>query len=148
MAEAGDRHRSGRNQVRPYRALDTAKRRRAGGVYLLMAAGAGTLASVAGVPLMWLTAALPLTALAIYQFLGGWKIEVADMDAIEQAGQATSFAFGHGSATLGFRGFRAKPVWQVLVFGDGPTPQHQALVTIDAVSGDVTGLYEEPVEQP
>jgi hypothetical protein len=148
MAEAGDQHRSGRNPVQPYRALDTAKRRRAGGVYLVMAAGAGALASLAGVPLMWFTAVLPLAALAIYQFIGGWKIEVADMDAIEQAGEATSFAVGHGSATLGFRGFRARPVWQVLVFGDGPSPEHQALVTIDAVSGDVTGLYEEPVDQP
>jgi hypothetical protein len=39
-------------------------------------------------------------------------------------------------------------VWEVLVFGDGRAPRFQALVTIDAVSGEVTGIYEEPVVQP
>ncbi|GMR02596.1 MAG: hypothetical protein BMS9Abin20_0934 [Acidimicrobiia bacterium] len=132
----------------PYRRLDTAKRRQAGVVYVVMAGVAGGLATLSGVTALWLTAAALLLAIAAYQFLAGWRIQVSDMEAIERAGAAASFSFGHGSATLGFRGPLAKPVWQVLVFADGPTPDHQALVTIDGLSGDVTGIYEETVELP
>ena len=134
--------------VRPYRRLDTAKRRRAGAVYLVMAAMAGAVAAVADTQLVWLTAAVPLLVMAGYQFLGGWKMQVTDMEAIETAGAQVSFAAGHGSATLGYQGPRARPVWEVLVFGNGPAPRFQALVTIDAISGNVTGIYEEPVVQP
>jgi len=132
----------------PYRKLDTAKRRRAGGVYLIMAVVAAAIAGVTEIQLLWLTAVIPLLVLAGYQFLGGWKMQVTDMEAIAKASDETSFAVGHGSATLGYRGLRARPVWEVLVFGDGHAPLFQALVTIDAVSGDVTGIYEEPVLQP
>jgi hypothetical protein len=109
---------------------------------------AGAIAATTQIQLLWLTAVAPLLVLAGYQFLGGWKMQITDMEAIEIAGDQTSFAVGHGSATLGYRGLRARPVWQVLVFGDGPAPRFQALVTIDAVSSEVTGIYEEPVVRP
>ena len=134
--------------IRPYRHLDTAKRRRAGIVYLVMAGAAGAIAAVTQIPLLWVTAVAVLLLLAGYQFLGGWRMQVTDMEAIEMAADRASFPVGHGSATLGYQGLRARPVWQVLVFGDGPAPRFQALITIDAVSGDVTGIYEEPVVQP
>jgi len=143
--QAGD---PGDHTLRPFRKLDTAKRRRAGIVYLVMAAVAAAIAAATGLGWLWLTTVVPLVGFAGYQFLGGWKIKVSDMEAIVLAGERASFDVGHGSATLGFRGFRARPVWQVLVFGDGPAPRHQALVTIDAVSAEITGIYEEPVEQP
>ncbi|MFV2001121.1 MAG: hypothetical protein ACC654_12230 [Acidimicrobiia bacterium] len=135
-------------EVNPYRKLDTAKRRRAGIVYLAMAALAAWLTVVSGIDLMWLTAVAPLVAIAAYQVAGGWKIKVGDMQAISIAADAASFGFGHGSATLGYRGPLAKPVWQVLIFADGPTPEHQALVTVDGLSGDVTGIFEQAVELP
>jgi hypothetical protein len=113
-----------------------------------MAVVAGAIAARTGIHLLWLTMALPLLVLGAYQFLGGWKMQVTDMEAIEKAAEQTTFAVGHGSATLGYRGLRARPVWEVLVFGDGGAPHFQALVTIDAVSGEVTGIYEEPVVQP
>lgn len=113
-----------------------------------MAALAGWLAVVSGVGLMWLMAVVPLVAIAIYQFAGGWQIKVSDMEAISLAANAASFSFGHGSATLGYRGPLAKPVWQVLIFADGPSPDHQALVTIDGLSGEVTGIFEQDVEIP
>jgi len=134
--------------IRPYRVLDTAKRRRAGGVYIVMAGIAAAIAMATSIELLWLTTVVPLVALAGYQFLGGWKMQVTDMEAIAKASDQTSFVVGHGSATLGYRGLRARPVWEVLVFGAGQAPRFQALVTIDAVSGEVTGIYEEPVVQP
>lgn len=113
-----------------------------------MAGIAGLIAAATDIQFLWLTTVVPLGALAGYQFLGGWKMQVTDMEAIEKASDQTSFAVGHGSATLGYRGLRARPVWEVLVFGAGQAPRFQALVTIDAVSGEVTGIYEEPVAIP
>ena len=148
MGDAGIAADPDDNSIAPYRRLDTAKRRTAGVVYLVMAAVAALLVGASGVDAMWLTAAVPLTLIAVYQFLGGWKLEVTDMQAIEKASDGASFEFGHGSATLGYRGLRAKPVWQVLVFAAGPTPTRQALVTVDGLSGEITGIYEEAVEAP
>ncbi len=132
----------------PYRHLDTAKRRRAGAAYLAMAAIAGVFAAVSGTSMLWLTASVPLTGIATYQFATGWKLQVRDLEAIRLAGEAAPFTFGHGSATLRFRGPLAKPVWQVLLFADGPAPDRRALVTIDGLTGDVTGVFEEAVLAP
>ena len=132
----------------PYRTLDTRRRARAAIVYLVMAALGAVLVLASDVQLMWLTAVVPLLVLAGYELAGAWRMRVTDMDAIEIAGRAASFDFGHGSATLGYRGVLAKPVWQVLVFSDTPSPDRQALVTVDAIDGGVTGLYEEDVPLP
>jgi hypothetical protein len=128
--------------------LDTATRRRAAIVYVVVAAFAAGLIVVSGVGAMWITAVAPLLMLAALQVAGGWRMRVKDIEAIRIASEHASFDVGHGSATLGFRGPLAKPVWQVLVFADGPAPDSQALVTVDALSGDVRGSYEEPVPVP
>jgi hypothetical protein len=75
-------------------------------------------------------------------------MRVRDIEAIRIASDYASFDVGHGSATLGFRGPLAKPVWEVLVFADGSAPESQALVTVEALSGDVRASYEEPVPVP
>jgi len=117
-------------------------------VYLAIAVICAALILASDTRLMWLTAALPIVAAAGIQFAGSWKMQITDMRAIDIASSAASFPVGHGSATLGYRGFLAKPVWQVLVYADTPSPDHQALVTVDAMSGDVTGRYEEAVDLP
>jgi len=106
------------------------------------------LIALSGVGAMWFTAVVPLIMLAGIQVAGGWRMRVKDIEAIRIASDSASFDVGHGSATLGFRGPLAKPVWQVLVFADGPAPDRQALITVDALSGDVRGSYEEPVPVP
>jgi hypothetical protein len=73
-------------------------------------------------------------------------MRISDMEAIAIASDAASFDVGHASGSLGFRGPLAKPVWQVLVYGAGAAPRMQAVVAVDALSGDVRGVYEEPVE--
>ena len=134
--------------VRPYRIIDTRTRRRAGVVYLSMAVLAAALVMAAGLPAMWLTAVVPIVLLAGYEFVGAWSMPITDMRAIAIASEAASFDVGHGSATLGYRGPLAKPVWQVLVFSNTPSPDRQALVTVDAMTGDVTGRYEEEIALP
>lgn len=148
MAEAASNGRGPTGEpVGPYRVLDTATRRRAGIVYIVMAAVVAAIVLVTSVSLMWLTGVVPLVVLALIQFVGGWKIKVTDMEAIAIAENATSFDAGHASGSLGFRGWLAKPVWQILVFAAGPgSPDHQAVVTVDGLSGEVLGVYEEDVE--
>ena len=134
--------------IGPYRILDTSRRRRAGFVYLAIAAVCALIVLVINISAMWFTGVGALLMLAGYQFAGAWRMTVTDMEAIGIASNAASFAVGHGSATLGYKGVLAKPIWQVLVFSDTPSPDRQALVTVDALSGDVTGQYEEAVPAP
>jgi hypothetical protein len=131
-----------------HRVLDTRRRFRAGIVYLVLAAIAAGLVVASGVSAMWLTAVVPLVVLGGLQIVGSWKMAITDMEAIRIAGESTSFPVGHGSATLGYHGVLAKPVWQVLVYANTPSPDHQAVVTVDAITGNVTGRYEESVEPP
>ena len=144
---AGDNGQLG-DPAGPYRVLDTATRRRAAIVYIAVSVVAVVLIAVSGVGAMWITAVLPLVMLAAVHVAGGWRMRVKDIEAIGIASDKASFEVGHGSATLGFRGPLAKPVWQVLVFAAGPAPNRQALITVDALSGDVRGSYEEPVPVP
>jgi hypothetical protein len=130
----------------PHRALDTANRRAAGAVYLIGALIGAGLILATGISLMWLTAVLPLLGIAGYQFVAGRRIRTSDMEAIQIASDSAPFDVGHASATLGFTGLTAKPVWQVLAFEAGSAPRHQALVTVDALTGEVTGSFAEAVE--
>ena len=143
-----DGERFAHSDVRPFRVLDTRRRRKAAIVYLAMAGVAALLILGSGVSAMWLTAVAVLLALAAIQVVGAWSMPVTDLRAIEIAADAASFDVGHGSATLGYRGILAKPVWQVLVFADTPSPDHQALITVDAMNGEITGSYEEAVPLP
>lgn len=135
-------------QFGPYRALDTSDRRVAAGVYLVSAVLAGVLVVVSGVDLMWLTVVLPLLLLAGYQTVAGKSMKVGDMEAIAIGSEKAPFEVGHGSATLGFAGLMARPVWQVLVFEAGAAPHHQALITVDAHTGSVGDTYAEAVDLP
>lgn len=132
----------------PNRNLDTADRRIAAVVYLIAAALGVVLVIVTGIDLMWLTAVLPLLFIAAYHLLTGRRLQVRDRDAISIASAAAGFDVGHASATLGFVGFTARPVWEVLAFESGATPRHQALLTVDGLSGEVTGNFSTPVEGP
>ncbi len=132
----------------PNRVIDTADRRVAALVYLVAAVVAAGIVLVTNVSAMWLTAVLPLLAIAVYHVVAGRPLAVRDMRAIEIASEEAPFPVGHASATLGFVGLTARPVWQVLVFESGTTPQHQALVMVDALSGNVTETFSEPVQAP
>jgi len=134
------------NDLVPYRVLDTSNRRVAAVVYLVGAVVAAGLVLQSELSLLWLTGVLPLLGIATYQFMAGRHMQIVDLEAIRIASDEAPFEVGHGSATLGFTGLSARPVWQVLVFESGPVPEHQALVTVNALTGEVTGTYAEAVE--
>jgi len=139
---------SGEGELTPVRIIDTTNRRVAAAVYLAAALAAAWVVAMTGTNLMWLTGVLPLLGLAVYQFIAGRHMGTTDMEAIKIGSAAAPFDVGHASATLGFTGLSARPVWQVLAFESGSAPEHQALVTVDALTGQVTGTYAEAVPAP
>jgi hypothetical protein len=132
------------NVVGPYAVPDTARRRRAGLVYVV-AAILVALGIMAGLPPgMWLTVA-GFAAIALYHMAAGTRLEVREHRALDIANQATEFPVGHASAALGFDGFLARPVWNVLVFSTDDPPSMRGLVRVSGSDGSIVEHYAEAV---
>jgi hypothetical protein len=134
--------------VSPHAVPDVARRRKAGIVYLIAAVVVAAAIVSLGLPhAMWITAVSVLVGIGVYHFVAGWRLRVREGVALEVAGGVVGFPVGHSSASLGFRGWRARPVWNVLVFSADEPPSQRALVRIDAVTGGVIDRYVEAVPE-
>ncbi len=131
-----------------YEIPDTSRRRRAGAVHLLGAALVAVAVRAGLPPAMWGTTVLPLALIGGYHLLAGWRLRVRDREALEIANRTVGFPVGHAAASVGFRGWRARPVWQVLVFDVADPPRRRGLVQVDGVDGHVRGRYAEEVPAP
>ncbi len=133
--------------LEPYAVPNTNRRRRAGLVYVV-AAAITTGAILLGLPGgLWLLVAL-FAVVAAYHWLGGWDLAVMDGAALEIANREAEFAAGHASAALNFEGWRARPVWNVLMFSADDPPSQRGLVRVDGLTGEVVGSYVEDIPQP
>ncbi|HSF86813.1 MAG TPA: hypothetical protein VLG28_14310 [Acidimicrobiia bacterium] len=130
----------------PYAVPDPARRRQAAVVYL--AAAVVTAALIfAGLPAgMWLIVGV-LVALAAWHMAAGWHLEIREWKALEIANRAIGFPVGHASASLGFYGWRSRPIWNILVFSADDPPGERGLVRIDGITGSVVEQYAEPVPE-
>lgn len=132
--------------VGPYAVPDVARRRKAGIVYLVSAALAAAAILVLDLPgAMWASAVAVLAAIGGYHFVAGWSLRVREAAALGLANRAVGFPVGHSSASLGFVGWRARPVWNVLMFSADEPPSQRALARIDAITGSVLETYVEDV---
>lgn len=132
------------NVFGPYAVPDPIRRRRAARVYLV---GAAVVAGGIGFGLpsgMWLLVAA-LVVIAGYHWVGGIRLSVREHEALTVANRATDFPVGHASATVGFEGWRARPIWNVLVFSADEPPSTRGLVRIDGRTGEMIEQYVEPV---
>lgn len=131
-------------QRQPYTIPSTRRRRTTAVVYL---AGAALVVAfvIAGLPVGLLVIAAVLAIVAAIHLASAWRIEVLDPEALEIANRATEFAVGHASAAVGFDGWRARPIWNVLVFSADDPPSRRGLVRVDAVDGHVVEMYAEEV---
>lgn len=130
----------------PYAVPDTGRRRRAGLVYFGGAVLAGA-AIASGLPvLMWGTTVAVLVVVGGYHLIAGWRLAIRERSALEIANRHVGFAVGHSSASLGFRGWRARPLWNVLVFSADDPPSQHGLVQVDGIDGTVRDTYVEDVE--
>lgn len=112
------------------------RRRTAGWIYLV---GAGLLGvgAVAGLGVWLWAAAGGLVVLALVHFLAAWPLEVDEQQALRNAVQHLPFPVGHASAAVRFTGWRARPVWHVVVYDASEPPGNRALVRVDGVTGDL-----------
>jgi hypothetical protein len=131
--------------VGPYAFPSPIRRRAAAWVYLIAAAVAAVSVLWLG-PGIWAVAAF-LVALAGYHLMAAWDMKVNDRVALDTAGQQVSFAVGHAAAGVGFSGWRARPVWNVMVYSADEPPSRRALVQVDGVTGEVLTVTEEPLVQ-
>jgi hypothetical protein len=129
-----------------YAVPDTRRRRWAGVVYLVAAGIVATLIVAELLPsAMWWTAAAVLVVVGVYHFVAGWGLTVREGEALESANRAVAFPVGHASASLGFSGWRARPVWNVLVFSADEPPSRRGLVRVDGIDGSVVDSYAEDI---
>jgi hypothetical protein len=131
-------------QRAPYAIPSTRRRRNAAVVYAVAAALAAVAAfSHAGM----IFAAALLALVALWHMVSAWNIGVLDPQALEVANREVPMAVGHASAAVGFDGWRARPVWNVLVFSADDPPTERGLVRVDAVEGTVVGTYVEKIQE-
>ena len=137
------------NVVGEYHVPDTNRRRQAAVVYFVGAAVLAGLILAGALPsAMWWTAVGVLVAVGGYHLVAGWNLRVREGEALDIANRHVEFPVGHASASLGFTGWRARPVWNVLVFSADDPPTQRALARIDAVNATVVDTYAEPVPAP
>jgi hypothetical protein len=131
-------------QREPY-TIPTTRRRSTAAVVYVVGAGLSAAAVAAGLPTGLLAVGGLMLALAVWHAVAAWRIEILDPEALEIANRATDFAVGHASAAVGFDGWRARPIWNVLVFSADDPPSQRGLVRVDAVTGEVVETYTEAV---
>ncbi len=124
---------------------DVARRRTAAWVYIaatsltIIAAGRGVSDG------LWALAVV-FALIAVYHFAAGRPLAVREDHALDVANRATEFPVGHASATLGFRGPLARPVWNILIFSADDPPSARGLVRVDGYDGRVVEQYVEAIE--
>lgn len=132
--------------VGPYEFPSPTRRTTAAIIYLLAAAVAATGALVGLPDGMWVVAAA-FVLLAVIHRLAAFRLQIDQGAALDAAGALVDFTVGHASAALAFRGWRARPVWNVILYSAADPPDRRALVQLDGVSGaQLAEVYEEPVQ--
>jgi len=114
-----------------YRFPPPSRRRIAGWVYLV----AGVVAGLTFEGGWWVAGGF--LALAVWQFVSSWPLEVDENEAMTTAAAAVDFPIGHASASVRFTGWRSRPRWSVVMYAATEPPDQRALVVVDAVSGEI-----------
>ncbi len=114
-----------------YRFPPPSRRRIAGWLYL--AAGVISVFAFEG---GWMVA-LGFGALAVWQFLSSWPLDIDEHEAMTKAAAVVDFPIGHSSASVRFQGWRSRPRWSVILYAATEPPDQRALVVVDAVTGEI-----------
>ena len=128
--------------VGPYTFPDIRRRRIAGSIHAVLAAGCAWV-GVASENSGFMLAAVLLALSALYHFSAAWPLRIDQTEALATASRTVGFPVGHSSAQLAWRGLRSRPTWRILVFSADEPPSIRGLVELDAVDGTVLGEYTE-----
>lgn len=137
-----------RGFVGPYQFPDNKRRRVPGTLYLILAAGALAIALVAGddavlVNRGFIIGAIGLGIIGALHLITAIPMRNDENDALVLATRSVGFPVGHASAQMGWRGFRSRPTWRVLVYSAEDPPEQRGLVLIDAYNGEVVDQLVE-----
>jgi hypothetical protein len=121
---------------------DVAKRRVAGTIYFVLAAGCFAQWIQSGTWGLGVVAVL-LALIGAYHFVAGWRVHVNETDALTVASRTVGFPVGHASAQLAWYGVRSRPAWRILLYSADEPPSFRGLVECDAIDGSVMGEYTE-----
>jgi hypothetical protein len=128
------------NVVGVYRFPDPGRRR----TYAWVLAAFAPIALLA-IPGGWWVAAGFLIG-AVWCWLSAWPLRIDEHEALRVAGSNVPFPVGHASASVRFKGLRARPRWSVVVYSAVDPPDARGLVVVDAVTGEVVETpYYEPI---
>ncbi len=126
----------------PY-TVPSLRRRRKAGMYYFGGAILTAWAASTSLPNGLFAAAFGMLVIGLYHFFTAWDIEVSDADALTRANAEIGFPVGHASAAMSFEGWRARPMWNVLVFSSDDPPSERGLVRIDAMDGTIHETLRE-----
>lgn len=130
----------------PYVFPSPTRRTNAAIVYLL-AAVIAAFGAITGISEGFWIITVAFVALAAIHRLAAHKLLIDQAAALDIAGGQVDFAVGHASAALAFTGWRAKPIWNVIVYSAAEPPDRRALVQIDGSKGElVEDVYTEPLD--
>jgi len=141
--QAGVPHDLDSTRLGPF-TVPSSRRRARAGLFYLVGAGLVAIAIVAGqLPAgMWWAVALLLLIGALH-LAGAWRIQVDEHQALAVAASEVPFAVGHAGAAVSFVGWRARPVWNVLLYSADEPPTQRGWVRVDAVSRELLGSWVE-----
>lgn len=130
------------NVVAPFNFPSPERRRTAGWVFVV-----GAIIVAVTIDGGWFPA-LGFLALAGWQFVSAWPLNIDERDALAEAARAVDFPVGHASAAVTFAGWRSRPRWAVLLYSANEPPDYRGLVVIDAVDGHLAeDVYIEAIPE-
>jgi hypothetical protein len=134
--------------VTPYLFPNNSRRRIPGGLYIAMGIGSIVLWATAGDNAVLVNRGVMITGIALlviglYHLQGGWDLAFDEEHALQAATRLVGFPVGHASAQLGWRGFRSRPTWRILLYSNEPSPEQRGLVLVDGIDGEIIDSYTE-----
>ena len=91
----------------------------------------------------FMAAGIGLILVGLYHLQGGWDLAFDEEHALQAATRQVGFPVGHASAQLGWRGFRSRPTWRILLYSNEASPEHRGLVLVDGVDGEIIDHFIE-----
>ncbi len=133
--------------VGPYTFPNNNRRRIAGAIYLVVAAGAGALVAARGEGVLvnrgMAVVAVGMALIGCYHLFAGQTLRTTATDALVAAVRKVGFAVGHASAQLSWRGLISRPTWRILLYSAEDPPLRRGLVLVDGIDGTVVAHFVE-----
>ena len=132
----------------PYLFPNNSRRRIPGVLYILIGIGCIALVASAGDDAAMVNGGVSIAGIALiivglYHLQGGWDLSFDEEQALQAATRQVGFPVGHASAQLGWRGFRSRPTWRILLYSNEPSPEHRGLVLVDGIDGEIIDHFSE-----